>query len=338
VAADIAKRKPLVPPLDTPQQDSKPSQKNDAWSQLGELTGFCKPEAETRLPGFSLRLGDGSCWWIAASPGVAFIAEKLANIMHLQEGDPEDAHLMFFYEKHAGQQRLETPRLQAQGWTNFHCLFSRMCFHPRLRHFLGEYDESNPNNSPYVMMGAAVPSVHWESICRGGLPFHAALLERQGQGVILAAPGATGKSTCSRRVPPPWQARCDDQVLAVLTPQGRYLAHPFPTWTDYLWERAPNTWKVEEAVPLAGIFFFEQAPEDDCRRLEGAAAAVAATSSAEQIIGPFLRWGDAEEARKLRLIMLDNACKIVKQVPVFHLRVSLTGSFWEQIEAALGWR
>jgi hypothetical protein len=35
---------------------------------------------------------------------------------------------------------------------------------------------------------------------------------------------------------------------------------------------------------------------------------------------------------------LDNACKIVKQVPVFRLRVSLTGSFWEQIEAALGWR
>jgi SynChlorMet cassette protein ScmC len=310
----------------------------NAWSRLGELTGFRELETTTRLPGFSLRLGDGSCWWIAGSPHASFIAEKLAAIMQLQEGDPEDAHLMFFYEKHADQQWLELPRLQSQGWTSLHHFFFQLSFHPRLRHFLGEYDLSNPKSSPYGMMCDAMPSVHWESICRGGLPFHAALLEHQGQGVILAAAGETGKSTCSRRVPPPWRARCDDEVLAVLTPDGRYLAHPFPTWTDYLWERAPNTWQVEEAVPLAGIFFLEQAPEDDCRPQEGATAAVAATSSAGQIMARFLSWCDAGEARELRRIMFANACEIVKQVPTFRLGVSLTGSFWEKIEAALGWR
>jgi SynChlorMet cassette protein ScmC len=187
-------------------------------------------------------------------------------------------------------------------------------------------------------MWDAVPSIFWESICRGGLPFHAALLKHQGQGVILAAPGETGKSTCSRRVVFPWQSSCDDEVLVVSAPAGGYLAHPFPTWTDYLWERADNTWNVEDAVPLAGIFFFEQSPKDKYKPLTGAQAAIAATYSAEQIMNRFLRWFAAKEARELRRTMFANACAIVKQVPVFHLQVSLTGNFWEKIEAALGWR
>jgi SynChlorMet cassette protein ScmC len=288
--------------------------------------------------GFSLHLGDGSRWWIASSRHVSFMAKKLATIMQLQEGEPEDGHLMFFYEKHADHQRLDVPRLQAQGWVDLHHFFFQIHFHPRLHHFLAEYDASNPNSYPYTLMCDALPYVYWESICRGGLPFHAALLEHKGQGVILAAAGETGKSTCSRRVPPPWRARCDDEVLVVLSPEGRYLAHPFPTWTDYFYERAENSWKVEEALPLAGIFFLEQAPEDDCLRLEGAQAAVAALTSAGQIMARFLSRRAAGEARELRRTMFANACEIVKQIPTFRLRVSLTGRFWEKIETALGWR
>jgi SynChlorMet cassette protein ScmC len=291
-----------------------------------------------RMQGFALHLGDGSRWWIAGSPHASHLAEELATIMQLEEGDPEDAHLMFFFEKNADTGWLELPRLQAQGWSSLHHFFFQICFHPLRRHFLGEYDHNNPKSSPYGLMCEALPAVYWESISRGGLPFHAAFLEYQGQGVILAAAGETGKSTCSRRVPPPWRARCDDEVLVVLSPQGRYLAHPFPTWTDYLWERAPNTWKVEAAVPLAGIFFLEQAPQDDCLPLVGSQAPLAAITSAGQSMARFLNWCDPGEARKLRLTMFDNACEIVKQVPTFRLRVSLTGSFWEKIEAALGWR
>jgi SynChlorMet cassette protein ScmC len=289
------------------------------------------------MRGYSLRLGDGSCWWLAGSSHAALMAEKMAAIMQLREGEPEDGHLLFFYEKNADLRRLQLPLLQAQGWLNLEHYF-QIRYHPGLRHFLGEYDPGETHIYTFGLMCEALPYVYWESICRGGLTFHATLLEYQGQGVILAAPGETGKSTCSRRVPPPWRARCDDEVLVVLSPEGRYLAHPFPTWTDYLWERADNTWQVEDALPLAGLFFFEQAPEDDCQPLEGTQAAVAAISSAGQIMARFLKRCESAEARKIRMTMLDNACAIVKQIPAFHLRVSLTGCFWEKIEAALGWR
>jgi SynChlorMet cassette protein ScmC len=317
-------------------QDVTPGRRDDPWSLLRELTGF----AEVKDPGrgYSLQLGDGSRWWLAGSRRLAWLAAKLGAIMQLREGEPEDAHLMFFYERHTDGLRVQLPRMRAQGWTNLRHFFFLLSFHPGWRHFLGEYDEGNPKSSPYGLMCEALPAIYWESISRGGLPFHAALLEYQGHRVVLAAPGETGKSTCSRRVPPPWRALSDDEALVVLSPEGRYLVHPFPTWTDYLWERAENTWPVEDALPLAGIFFLEQAAEDDCLPLGGARAALAATGSAGQVMNRFLSWGEAGQARELRMVMFDNACALAKRVPAFRLRVSRTGRFWEKIEATLGWR
>jgi len=177
-----------------------------------------------------------------------------------------------------------------------------------------------------------------ESIRRGGLPFHAALVEREGQGVILAAPGGTGKSTCCRRILPPWQAHCDDEVLVSLASDGRYLAHPFPTWSNFFFQRRKKTWRVEVALPLAGIFFLEQSPSDSSLPLGPAEAAVAATASAQKVMIPLLLLGYPEDARIIRRTMFANACELVKKIPAFRLKVSLTGRFWEQIEAALGWR
>lgn len=294
------------------------------------------------MRGFALHLADGSRWWIAGSRHTAFLAEKLGAITEIQEnGEVEDAKILFFYDKYNDSGRLDFHRLQTQGWLNLHPYSEKVFFHPGGRHVLVEYDSMNPKNpkkDPYILMALSIPAVYWESTFRGGLPLHAALLEYQGQGVILAARGDTGKSTCCRRVPPPWRARCDDEVLVVLSPEGRFLAHPFPTWSDYFFERSENTWKVEHSLPLAGIFFMEQAQEDDCLPLRGSQAALAATRSSAQIMFRIMRCFDTDNTRELKKVMFENACEIVKQVPAFHLQVSLTGRFWEKIEAALGWR
>ena len=48
---------------------------------------------------------------------------------------------------------------------------------------------------------------------RGEVLLHGALAEKDGIGVILAAPGGTGKTTASDRLLAPWRSRCDEQMF-----------------------------------------------------------------------------------------------------------------------------
>ena len=103
-------------------------------------------------------------------------------------------------------------------------------------------------------------------------------------------------------------------------------------------QRRKKTWRVEAPLPLAGIFFLEQSPSDHCLPLGPAEAAVAATASAQEVMTRLLLWVNPADARTIRQTMFANACELVKKIPAFRLKVSLTGRFWEQIEAALGGR
>jgi len=107
-----------------------------------------------------------------------------------------------------------------------------------------------------------------EAQARGGVLIHGALAERDGLGVILTAPGGTGKTTASNRLPAPWRSRCDDTTLVVRDLQGNYWAHPWPTWSRLL-EEGPGgcTWDVQSAVPVKAIFFLAQAVEDRVERI-----------------------------------------------------------------------
>ena len=97
---------------------------------------------------------------------------------------------------------------------------------------------------------------------RGGVLLHGALAGWNGNGVILAGPGGIGKTTASKRLPHHWQSFCDDMTLVVCDNKGVYRAHPWPTWSTFMFDGPGGTWNVQHAVPLKGIFFLEQAHED----------------------------------------------------------------------------
>ncbi|MCG6536914.1 MAG: SynChlorMet cassette protein ScmC, partial [Syntrophales bacterium LBB04] len=101
----------------------------------------------------------------------------------------------------------------------------------------------------------------------GGILIHGALAERDGMGVILTAPGGTGKTTASKRFPAPWHSLCDDTTLVVLDPQGNYWAHPWPTWSLFQNGQLGGSWDVQRAMPLKGIFLLAQAVEDRVERV-----------------------------------------------------------------------
>ena len=170
---------------------------------------------------------------------------------------------------------------------------------------------------------------------RGGVLLHGALAERDGMGVILAAPGGAGKTTASNRLPAPWRSLCDDTTLVVRDAQGNYWAHPWPTWSRFLDGEPGGTWDVQNAVPLKGIFFLARAVSDRVERI-GSGHAVSMLVECEGQVSTLMARGLCkEEFRVMYLERFNSLCALARIVPVHLLHISLTGAFWQEIEQAL---
>ena len=169
----------------------------------------------------------------------------------------------------------------------------------------------------------------------GGLPLHSALVKHNDMGVMLAAPKKTGKSTCCSRFPSQWQVLCDEETLIVRDDRKQFMAHPFPTWSEYVAGDGKRTWDTQQHIPVAGIFFLEQSEQDQVAPIGKGEAAAFINQMGTQACYRF--WGnlpdDEVRARKKRLFQ--NACELAAAIPTFKLGVSLAGRFWEQIEKVL---
>jgi SynChlorMet cassette protein ScmC len=169
----------------------------------------------------------------------------------------------------------------------------------------------------------------------GGILLHGALAEWNGLGIILAAPGGTGKTTASKRLPAPWRSLSDDLTLIVRDPQKNYWAHPWPTWSRFLWGGSGGEWDVQKAVPLGEIFFLTQAEKDGVTTLGNGQAVIDLLSSTRQASSLIARGLNPEETRALHLEWFNNLCNLSRSVNLRLLHISLTGPFWKEIEREL---
>jgi SynChlorMet cassette protein ScmC len=169
----------------------------------------------------------------------------------------------------------------------------------------------------------------------GGILLHGALAEWNGLGVILAAPGGTGKTTASNRLPPPWRSLSDDLTLIVRDSDKNYWAHPWPTWSRFLWGGSGGEWDVQKAVPLGEIFFLTQADEDHVAPLGDGQGVSFLLDSTRQSSNLMTRGLNPEETRALHLEWFNNLCALSRSVSPHLLHISLTGPFWKGIERVL---
>ena len=166
----------------------------------------------------------------------------------------------------------------------------------------------------------------------GGFLLHGALAEHKGYGIVFAGPGGRGKTTTSLRLPPPWKSLSDDTTLVVRDESGVYWAHPWPTWSRFMWGGPGGAWDVNHSVPLKGIFLLVQA-EDACIKPIGTGQAIVMLQEvSEQASFLSLKSLDDERARARRLQRFENICTLAKKVPTSILQTSLASHFWEQIE------
>jgi len=270
----------------------------------------------------SLELADGMGWLMVGSPAAHAWVLKIATIMQLK-GSKSDNY-----------PRLIVVRGE-NGWKVEDQSTIRFLYHSNMQDLICDLGGEGEEIMEIIKMQEFLNPIYERTINRGGLPLHAALIETDGKGVVLAAPGGTGKSTCCRRIPSPWQVLCDDETLIVLDLQNQYRAHPFPTWSNYLWKHGERTWDVQRHVQLSALFFLEQSEADEAIPVGQGEGAIMLNQSAAQVCQRNWLNLHHEEERELRKKLFDNACELAKTVPAYKLQVSLDGRFWEKMEEVI---
>lgn len=285
---------------------------------------------EYRLP-----LSDGTVWSIKAISSIQHWLDDFADIMGLEASTNSIANREILFIE-LGSNNL-TQKLDnnwsfiKQGkvykiWYNqndprlFIELNREFIDHPEIR---------------IINMWSTLKAIYRYYAENGGGPAHAALAAFKGKGIIICAPGGTGKSTCIERLPDKWEKLSDDNALIVSDKKGFYRVHPMPTWSDHLWKTKDSRINPTKSVLLNAVFFLAQSNIDKVNKLPSAFSAQYLYKSFLQIWqNYFTKLSDAEK-RIMNSNLFDNACLISKRIPCYDLEATLQGKFWEEIELVL---
>jgi SynChlorMet cassette protein ScmC len=205
--------------------------------------------------------------------------------------------------------------------------------HPALPEIICEIAGTAGRLALVHQMRRALLPVYIDALLKGGLPVHGALVEIDGSGVILAGRSGAGKSTASRRLPPPWRVLGDDLCLVMPDFSGGYRAHPLPTWSAFI--EGGGMCQSCSPVPLRAVFFLGQSQVDQFLRMNKNAAAISMAGAAIEIFRSIDSEFPRSEEPDVKKALYINASSMALKIPAFRLRLSLTGRFWERIEEAL---
>jgi SynChlorMet cassette protein ScmC len=228
-------------------------------------------------------------------------------------------------------------KFPSAGWVKGAIRNSTYLTHPETNEIIYDVGIETGGPAEFIAMWDLLRIMYSQVQKNGGIPFHAALIEKSGRGIVLCAKGDTGKSTCCKRIPLPWRPLCDDETIVVRVGPQQYAAHPFPTWSEYLLgNNTAKTWDVRESVPLVAIVFLEQSSEDKLIQLKPAQAVVLLNMFVTLLNSALPAASDREDRRAFNVLIFDNVSNLARSVPSYILKVSLTGRFWEELEKIEG--
>lgn len=271
----------------------------------------CCPESDS--PELGLSLADGRRWAIRALDGQAeATVRELGKVMQL--GPAQGGRALW----------------AASGWRGAHGKHG-----PDKRRLTCRLGPTRNRCTEVLRMERIATAIAEQSLARKGILLHGALAVREGVGFVLAGPSGVGKSTASRRLSAPWQSLSDDCALVVQDAEGRYWAHPWPTWSLLREDRSVASWSVEQAVPLKAMLFLVQSPSDRAEPVATTPAAGLIMGSAVHLARAVVFTTDGKTSCAICRRYLRAAWALAAEVPAFRLHVSLTGQFWHEIERVL---
>lgn len=287
---------------------------------------------------YVLSLSDGCQWQISSDGELQGWLDEFAYILGLKPGNSSEcAHLRFETLKN-GKSTYSIRNgviTDCAGWNIYKQPSLKLIHDEGMQNFLCAIKNFDAQNEiKYTNMWIALQSIFLKAIENGGIPLHSALIEYDGKGLLIAAQGDTGKSTCAKRLEKIWKTLSDDEALVVIS-NGTYRVHPFPTWSDYVFRDSKKTYNVEYSVPLSAIFFLEQSDRDEVLPLSKSEAALMLNSSAMQSCYYLYRDLNDKEKRQQCIKVFDNSCRLAKTVPSYVLKATKEGRFWEEMGKVL---
>jgi len=292
-----------------------------------------------------LKLANGREWCFKADRNSEWLCEYLAGLAELDAASQNpcetialvtgDSEPLFADVLKKAQKLSDRIRLPREGWVKNNHKMPKVWSQPGVPFAIASTLSRRDRIMDVLQAQQALYPVITGEIAAAGLPVHAALVEREGEGMLIAAKGGTGKSTCCRRIPPPWHCLSDDEGLIVKTGKKDYRVHPFPTWSAHMWEPSDRSWHVQRHVHLAAIFFLEQADIDACAPYPQSMAAISLYISSVDAFRKYEMNMDAAQVAKFRAIMMDNACQIAITTPAYALKATRSGRFWDAMEQVL---
>ena len=284
---------------------------------------------------FKLTLSDGITWGFSATQEIFPWLKKLAEIMQLKIGTAEDVDRKILFLTHYEENEPNYENFSNANWNvlrqgSAYRIWSHNSanevFVELNRNFL-EHDEICVIN-----MWSSLKQLYKYYVLNCSAPIHATFAELNGKGIIIAASGGTGKSTCYNRLPSYWNPCSDDNALILKMDDCGYRIHPMPTWSDHLWGTKNSTFNTSFSVPLCGIFFLEQSSEDRVDVLPKSESVRKLYISLNEIWETYWHKVEKKEKVKMTKLLFGTAFDIVKEVPCYTLRATLHGKFWLEIE------
>ena len=226
--------------------------------------------------------------------------------------------------------------VRTESWEVFGSPDAKVALHQENRHLvMGIPDEAETDEEVFAA-GIKMLMVGISTLLSDqSLLFHAAVLVRDGQAVLVAASSGGGKTTTARRVPSPWFSPGDENCLVVIDGQGEYHVHVFPTVSIIATGMGGHSWNITPSYPLKGICVLKQADEDRIECCPYAEAILLLTDSIRQASQTQMSWMREPFRREVRNQWFGQACLLARKVPVYLLSATLTGRFWELLESEI---
>jgi SynChlorMet cassette protein ScmC len=177
--------------------------------------------------------------------------------------------------------------------------------------------------------------IGYVALNKRGLIIHGGLAEKDNKGVIFSGKSGVGKTTTINRLADPWKPLCDEHTLIVRDDRGTHWAHPLPTRSRFNRNGSGGTWNSQYCVPLKGIFFLTQDSNDQIISLNINDAIYLINRCSSGAMAPIFEMAEPEKKKRALNQILEGSINLAQAIPVHILKLSLTGSFWNDVERAI---